>query len=112
MSESLDLTTIWLVMIAIGVGTFAMRLSFIALAGRLPMPSGLSRGLRFVPGAVLAALVAPAIVKWDPGTGLGLDDLPRVVAGLVAATVAWTTRGVFATLVAGMGTLWLLSALI
>lgn len=112
MSQSMDTTTVWLVMIAIGAGTFLMRLSFIHLAGRLPMPERLNRGLRFVPGAVLAALVAPAIIRWDPATGMALDDLPRIAAGIVAVIVAWTTRGVFATLVAGMGTLWVLSALL
>ncbi len=110
---SMSTTTIWLIMLAIGVGTFLMRLSFIHLAGRLPMPTRLQKAMRFVPAAVLAALVAPAILRWTPGGApLAFDDLPRLAAGLTATVVAWTTRSVLATLGTGMGLLWALTALL
>lgn len=113
MSQAHDTTTVWLIMLAIGIGTYGMRLSFIHLAGRLPLPQGLTRALRFVPAAVLSALVAPAILQWDPASGLDVaNDLPRLVAGLTAAIVAWTTRGVLSTLIVGMGVLWGLSAVL
>jgi len=112
MSTPMDASTVWLIMLGLGAGTFLMRLSFIHLAGRLPMPTRLSRTLRFVPAAVLAALVVPAILRWTPGgEALTGDDLPRLAAGLAAAVVAWTTRSVLATLGVGMGLLWGLTAL-
>ncbi|GAB6860415.1 AzlD domain-containing protein [Haloplanus litoreus] len=98
--------SVWAVVLVVGLLTFAIRYSFIYLLGRVDgMPPWLERALRYVPAAVLAALVAPAFV--DPGptvTATLLDS--RLFAGLVAAGVAWTTENMFATLAAGMATLW------
>ena len=105
MATSYTDPTIWGVIVVIGVLTYAIRLSFIALFGRLDeIPPGLERALRYVPAAVLAALVLPAFVTVQPGSGgLALDKL---LAGGVAGAVAWRTENVFATMAAGMGTLW------
>ncbi len=97
---------IWSIMAVIGVGTFALRLSFIELIDRLSLPVAVRRGLRFVPPAVLAALVIPGIVL--AGDSGGELTNPRLIAGIAAAVVAWYTRGVIWTLAVGMGSLWLL----
>ena len=34
----MDTTTLWLTIVAIGIGTFALRFSFIGLSGRLALP--------------------------------------------------------------------------
>lgn len=98
-------TVVWGVIAVIGVITFAIRGSFIALFGRMDeVPPGVKRTLRFVPAAVLAALVGPAVVSLDPSAGtLAVDKL---VAGGLAAAVAWRTENVLATMTAGMGALW------
>ena len=54
-------TSIWLLFIAIGLGTFLLRFLFIYLFGKIEMPDWLRRALRFVPAAALAALVFPAL---------------------------------------------------
>jgi len=99
------------VIVVIGVLTFAIRLSFIALFGHLDeIPSWLERALRYVPAAVLAALVLPAFVAIGPDAGgLAID---RVIAGTIAAAVAWRTENVLATMGAGMGALWLIRFLL
>jgi branched-subunit amino acid transport protein len=105
-------TTLWLSIIAIGVGTFVLRLSFIGLSGRLALPARATRALRFVPAAVLSAIILPAVLRMPEG---GLDvsiDNPRLIACVVAAGIAWATKSVLATLFVGMGTLWLLQALL
>lgn len=97
--------TAWLLIAALGVGTFALRLSFIGLYGRLgTLPPGVERALRFVPVAVLAALVLPALVILD-GPG-GPAGGARLVAGVVGGVVAWRTDSMTATIAAGMATLW------
>jgi branched-subunit amino acid transport protein len=98
-------TVVWGLIAVIGIATFAIRGSFIALFGRMDeVPAGVERTLRFVPAAVLAALVGPAFVSLDPVTGtLALDKL---LAGGFAAVVAWRTQNVLATMGAGMGALW------
>lgn len=97
---------IWGVIAAIGLLTYAIRVSFIALFGYVDeIPSTLERVLRYVPPAVLGALVIPAFVTIDPGAG-GLEA-DKLVAGVAATGVAWWRKSVLATMVAGMGTLWL-----
>ena len=91
----------WATILLAGVGTFAMRASFIAAADRLVhIPPWAHRLLRQIPPAALASLVIPALVRPE-----GEVDLthPRFIAGVVAALVAWKTRNVTATLVVGMG---------
>jgi hypothetical protein len=46
--------SLWLAVVGSGAITFALRLSFIALLGRIEIPVSLSRALRFVPAAVCA----------------------------------------------------------
>ncbi|EJN58509.1 AzlD domain-containing protein [Halogranum rubrum] len=100
--------SIWMVIVAIGVITYAIRLSFIALFGHIDdIPPRVEQALTYVPAAVLAALVAPALVSIQP-TLVGTLTADRLLAGLVAAAVAWRTENVFATIAVGMGTLWLL----
>jgi branched-subunit amino acid transport protein len=101
--------TLWLTIVGAGVVTFALRLSFIALLGRLEIPLLLGRALRFVPAAVLTAVVIPLLL-YDNGTlevSLGNE---RLLAGLVAALIAWRTRNVLFTLGGGMTTLWTLQS--
>ncbi|UPV98867.1 AzlD domain-containing protein [Halorussus gelatinilyticus] len=101
--------TLWLVILAAGVGTFLIRFSFIGLFGLLDdVPAVVERALRFVPAAVLAALVAPQLVVVDGSVALSPAN-PRLLAGALAALVAWRTEDVLATLVAGMAGLWLLT---
>lgn len=99
---------VWAAIAAIGVCTFAIRLSFIYLFGRIEsVPPRIRHVLRYVPAAVLAALVVPSVVTVQPTVGETLLD-DRLVAATVAAVVAWRTEDVFATILVGMGTLWLI----
>lgn len=98
------------VIAVVGVLTYAIRLSFIALFGRLDrIPPRLQRGLRYVPAAVLAALVLPALVEVGPDGAVAVDKL---VAGGFALAVAWRTENILATMAAGMGAIWTLQFLL
>lgn len=92
---------IWAVILGGAVVTYASRLSFIGWLPTNRLPSWLRLALRFVPTAVLAALVAPELLR-PAGTlavHLGND---RLLAGLVACLVAWRLRNTWLTLGAGM----------
>lgn len=103
-------TSLWLTILGAGAGSFALRLSFIALLGRIEMPLLLGRALRFVPAAVLAAFVIPLLL-YHSGTLEVSPGNERLLAGLVAALIAWRTRSVLLTLTGGMATLWVLQAM-
>jgi len=98
----------WLPALALaGLVTFAIRLSFIALLGRVEVPPLFTRALRFVPAAVLSAIIFPELVVRGGAVDLSPGN-PRLLAGLVAAGVALRTRSVALTIASGMGALWAL----
>jgi branched-subunit amino acid transport protein len=99
--------SIWLLFIALALGTFALRFSFIYLFGKVDMPDWLRRALRFVPASVLAALVFPALAYPNGALDLSLGNV-RLLAGLGGALVAWKTKNVLWTIAVGMILLWLL----
>ncbi|UTF55754.1 AzlD domain-containing protein [Natronosalvus rutilus] len=100
--------TILLVILTAGVGTLVLRLSFILLFGRLDrIPPQVIGILRFVPAAVLAALIVPAIVVLSVEPSFGLSfEWPMLLAGAIAAIIAWRTENVLATIGIGMIALW------
>ena len=100
-------TSLWLLFIAIGLGTFLLRFLFIYLFGKISMPVWLGRALRFVPAAALAALVFPALTHPAGHLDLSLNNF-RLLAGLGGAIVAWRTRNVLLTILVGMALLWIL----
>lgn len=105
--------TVWVLIVVIGAGTFALRVSMIALLGRISRtPPALERVLRFIRPAVLAALVAPAVVLLDGEPAFMAPLNPRLVAGTVAIFIAWKTGNVLLTIVGGMGVLWIVQALV
>jgi branched-subunit amino acid transport protein len=100
----------WLpVLVAAGLVTFAIRLSFVALLGRVELPPIVTRALRFVPPAVLSAIIFPELLVRDGALSVGLEN-GRLVAGVLAAAVAWQTRNVLLTIATGMAALWTVQA--
>ncbi len=102
---------LWLTLICIGLLTFAIRLSFISLFGRREIPTFLLSVLRFVPVTVLSAIIFPALFLYGNRLDLSLSNT-RLLAGILAAIVAWRTKNVLLTIVVGMAGLWLLQAFV
>ncbi len=102
--------TIWLVILLVGLGTFMLRSSFILALEKLDEPALFRRVLRFIPSAVLGALVSASLFLRQNTADSGWAD-NRLVAGLAAALVAWRTRSMLLTIVVGMVLLFLLNHL-
>ena len=99
---------IWLVFLLGGLLTFGMRFIFIYLLGRFEVPETMRRALRFVPPAVLSAIVFPELMIRSSGQiDLSLTNF-RLLAGIVAVLVAWRTKNTLLTILAGMPALLLL----
>ena len=98
---------IWLVMLLGGALTFGMRMSFIYLFGRFEIPAMVQRALRFVPPAVLSAIIAPALFMPNNTLELSLSNY-RLVGGVAAILVAWRTKNTLLTILVGMGVLLIL----
>ncbi len=104
--------TIWLTILVVGLFTYATRLSFIALFGIKPIPGRLKQALRFVPPAVLTAIIFPELLVSEGVVDLSAENF-RLIAGSAAVLVAWRTRNVAATIIIGTAVLaalnWLFS---
>ena len=95
---------IWLVMLVGGLLTFAMRLSFIYLYGRFEVPETMRRALRFVPPAVLSAIIFPELLIKGVDLDLSVEN-ERLLAGITAMLAAGFTKNILFTILAGMAAL-------
>jgi branched-subunit amino acid transport protein len=102
---------LWIVIVTVGLLNYLSRLSFIAFFARRSMPPLLARALRYVPAAMLTALVLPMIVV-SADAGVPIWQNARILAALVAGAVAFRIGGSLPTIAAGMAALWLLQAVL
>lgn len=101
---------LWFIIIALGVGSFAIRFVFLGIVGDRALPPWLLRHLRYTAVAILPALVAPLIV-WPGATG-GEPDPARLAAAAVTFVVGYLTKNVFLAMIGGGITLYVLLALL
>lgn len=102
---------LWLLILAAGLLTYLIRLSFILLLNRFYLPNWFRRSLRFVPVAVLSAILMPEVLTRNGALDISLLN-PQLYAAAAAALVAWRTRNILLTILAGMSVLSILQALV
>lgn len=95
---------LWLTILGMALISYALRISFLLLHERFSFPPLVIRALRYVPYAVLAALIVPAVA--GSGERAFAPELPRIGAALLGALIAWRTGSVILTLTSGMVGLW------
>jgi len=91
---------LWTVIILGGILTFSIRLSFILLLDKMTVPGWFKRSLRFVPAAVLSAIILPELAAPKGSIDFSLHNT-QLLAGLVALLVAWRTKNVLLTILIG-----------
>lgn len=96
-----------LIISIIALGTFLFRFSFIHMYGRFTLPTWIKRSMRFVPVAVLSALIFPAIMLQQGTLFLSVHN-NRLIAGVMAMAVAWKTKNLLATIATGLLIFWML----
>lgn len=95
----------WLVLTAVGVGTYLMRVAFL-VSRRAAPPAAVRRTLPHIGPAVLGALVVPALIL--PGGDLSLQaTVPALVAAAACGLAWWRTSSTPLALVVGLLTAWL-----
>lgn len=100
-----DTPSLILTLLACGLATFLTRLSFIAGGRRFALTPRLQALLRYVPPAVLAALIAPEVFVRDGAADFSPAS-PRFIAALLAGLIALRTRSVSLTIAGGLFALW------
>jgi branched-subunit amino acid transport protein len=88
-----------LVILGMAAVTFAIRAGGFLIAERLPSTGFIALWMRNIPGAVLAALIAPEVLKGGPAAW---------IATAAATLVYLATRNLFATIVGGVLAIFLL----
>ena len=100
---------LWLIVLAMGIVTYGTRLIPIVLLGRIEIPLVVQQALRFVPPAVLTAIIVPELLYRNNQVDVSLTNV-RLLAGLIAIVVAWRTKNALITIGVGMIALWVLQA--
>jgi uncharacterized membrane protein len=91
------------VIVGMAAATYLIRATGLLLADQLPRGGFVAAWMRYIPGAVLASLVAPAIVGGGPA---------EMGAAAVTAAVFLFARNLLLAMVAGVGTVYLIRLLI
>ncbi len=82
---------IWIIIVALGVGSFGLRFAFLGIIGDRTIPEWLMRHLRYTAVAILPGLIAP-LVLWPSATGGAMDPVRLVAAGTTLALSLMTGR--------------------
>ena len=99
-----DAWTYWTLIAGLSAIAFLSRALFVVPDKPLPLPPVVKRLLRFAPAAALAAIVTPDLFRPDMSASSAVVN-PRLVAGLVGFAVAFWSRNILLTMLAGMAML-------
>jgi branched-subunit amino acid transport protein len=91
------------------VVTYLTRLSFTVLIPPDRLSPTFSRGLVYIPPAVLAAIVLPELLLIDGQVSISAANF-QLLAGVLAALVAWQFKNTWLAIASGMLALWLLTS--
>ncbi len=101
---------LWIIILGGMAVTYLIRLSFFYFIPPDRLPEWSRRGLRYIPPAVLAALIAPDLLLLDGTLHLSFAN-HRLVAGSIASLVAWRTGNTWLTIGSGLIAFGMLSLL-
>jgi branched-subunit amino acid transport protein len=95
---------ILLIILGMAAVTFFTRFGTFALFRQTGIPGWLERWLKHIPTAILTALIMPALLLPAGHLDISLRN-HYLLAGVVAALVAYKSRNIVATLGLGMATM-------
>jgi branched-subunit amino acid transport protein len=86
--------------------TFALRYAMFVVANRAGFPTRLVSALRYVPPAVLTAIIVPAVLIPSGDTVSFSFSNAYLVGALVACGVGWYSQNLLLTILLGMLAFW------
>lgn len=92
--------TMW-VILGMAVVTYATRAGLLLAGGRVRLPPRLEQALRYLPVALLTAIVVPAMLVRNDALALTWRN-DYLWAGIVCIVVAWRTKNVLWTVLTGL----------
>ncbi|MEM6906311.1 MAG: AzlD domain-containing protein [Pseudomonadota bacterium] len=94
----MDETTVWAVVIGLGLASALIRYSFLGLLAGREVPGWLRKALSFVPVAAFPAIFMPMVMFGPEG---GWAPLWQPLAAGIALAVGLATRSILGALAAG-----------
>lgn len=91
----------FLMILGMALVTFAVRYPVLVLVGKIPLPDRVFRALRYVPPAVLAAIIVPSVLMPSGSIDVSPSN-SYLVAGIISAIIAWRSKNLLLTIVLGM----------
>jgi branched-subunit amino acid transport protein len=99
----------WMVIVAVGIGSYLFRVSMLAVAARNTVPVWIERAARLAVPTAFAALATTSISNAVSVNVASLAPAAAVLAAVIAVRLSGAPQ---AALLAGMPVMWLLSMLL
>ncbi len=96
----------WTIVILMMMGTISIRLSLIAISGKVKIPERARELFSFIPAAILPAFIVPNIFYHQGQVDL-LAGKERFVVAIFAAMICLKTKSTLATILFGLIALFL-----
>ncbi len=104
----INMAQFWPVAICVGVGTYLVRASFLVFVAGKRLPEIYLAALRYIPPAVLSALIVPAVVLGNESTDF-IAMVSKPISACMAGLVACKVKNSFVIIGSGMLMYWLFS---
>jgi len=91
----------WILILGMALVTYLLRYLPLVCLRHVEIPAWFRRWLELAPAAILAAMLAPTVFIAEERIDLSFDNI-NVWAALPAALIAWRTRNIMLTMLAGM----------
>ena len=85
--------------------TFLARYPVLAFVSKIKLPTIILKGLKFVPAAVLTAIIIPAILLDDQQIDISIHN-SFLIASIIAGLTAWKSKNLLLTIIVGMSSFW------
>jgi branched-subunit amino acid transport protein len=97
----------FLLLLGMFLVTFGVRYPVLAFISRIRLPVIITTGLKYVPPAVLTAIIVPAVLLPE-GDKIRFDltNAP-LFASITAILVSWRTKNLLLTILFGMAAFWI-----
>jgi branched-subunit amino acid transport protein len=98
---------LWITILLAALVSFLLRYLPMKLLEKQRLAPWLERALRYVPAATLSGLVFPALLLQNNQLALHFGN-DRLIAGILAAVIAYFSRNAVFTILGGLIALWIL----
>ncbi len=98
---------LWITILLAALVSFLLRYLPMKLLEKQRLAPWLERALRYVPAATLSGLVFPALLLKNNQLVLSFSN-DRLIAGIIAAVIAYFSRNAIFTILGGLVALWIL----